>query len=100
MNIFRPYLFIILFFGCSTQPSELDLLNKEYPQGNYGNSIQKGIPNRIHEVLKNPDKYLNKNVSPSVSNHLDDDPTTAHKFCRLRKIELNFYMKSIQLECD
>ena len=68
MNIFK--LFIILFFGCSNQPSELDLLNKEYPQGNYGNSMQKGIPNRIHEVLKNPDKYLNKNVL--VSGVIDD----------------------------
>ena len=38
--------------------------------------------------------------SSSVSNHLDDDPTTALKFNRLRKIELNFYIKSIQLECD
>ena len=70
MNIFRPYLCIILFFGCSKQPSELDLLNKEYPQGNYGNRIQKGIPNRVHEVLKNPDEYLNKNVL--VSGIIDD----------------------------
>ena len=70
MNIFKLYLFIILFFGCSNVSSELDQLNKEYPQGNYGNSMQKGIPNRIHEVLKNPDKYLNKNVL--VSGVIDD----------------------------
>ena len=70
MNIFRPYLFIILFFGCSKQPSELDLLNKEYPQGNYGNRMEKGIPNRVNEVLKNPDEYLSKNVL--VSGVIDD----------------------------
>ena len=70
MNIFRIYFFIILFFGCSKQPSELDLLNKEYPKGNYGISMQKGIPNSISEVLKNPDKYLNKNVL--VSGVIDD----------------------------
>ena len=62
MNFFKPYLFIILFFGCTKQPSELDLLKKEHPQGHYGNHMQKGVAQQIHEILNKPDEYLNKNV--------------------------------------
>ena len=70
MNFFKPYLFIILFFGCNKQPSELDLLNKENPQGHYGNHMQKGVAQQIHEILNKPDEYLNKNVL--VSGVIDD----------------------------
>lgn len=70
MNFFKPYLFIILFFGCSKQPSELDLLNKQHPQGHYGNHMQKGVAQQIREILNKPDEYLNKNVL--VSGVIDD----------------------------
>ena len=70
MNFFKPYLFIILLFGCSKQPSELDLLNKENPQGHYGNHMQKGVAQQIHEILNKPDEYLNKNIL--VSGVVDD----------------------------
>ena len=62
MNFFKAYLFVILLFGCSKQPSELDLLNKEHPQGNYGSHMQKGDVQKIHEILKKPNEYLNENV--------------------------------------
>jgi len=70
MNSFKPFLLLILLFGCSKQPSELDLLNKEDPQGNYGNHMQKGVAQKIHEILKKPNEYLNKNVL--VSGIIDD----------------------------
>ena len=70
MNSFKPFLLLILLFGCSNQPSELDLLNKKHPQGNYGNHMQKGVAQKIHEILKKPNEYLNKNVL--VSGMIDD----------------------------
>ena len=70
MNSFKPFLLLILLFGCSNQPSELDLLNKKNPQGSYGNHLQKGVAQKIHEILKKPDEYLNKNVL--VSGIIDD----------------------------
>ena len=70
MNFFRTYFCIILLFGCSRQPSELDLLNKKNPQGSYGNHLQKGVAQKIHVILKKPDEYLNKNVL--VSGIIDD----------------------------
>ena len=70
MNYLKPFLILILLFGCSEQPSELDLLNKKNPQGSYGNHLQKGVAQKIHEILKNPEEYLNKNVL--VSGIIDD----------------------------
>ena len=70
MNFFRTYFCIILLFGYSRQPSELDLLNKKHPKGNYGNYMQKGVGQKVHEILKIPDEYLNKNVL--VSGVIDD----------------------------
>ena len=53
---------LIFFFGCDNQPSELDLLNKKNPKGDYGQSILTGDAQNINELLKNPDNYLNRNV--------------------------------------
>ena len=47
--------------------------------------MQKGIPNRIHEVLKNPDKYLNKNVL--VSGVIDD-------VCPMRDVGFRYLIKT------
>ncbi len=85
MNFLKPCILIILFFGCSKQPSELELLNREYPQGNYGNRIQKGVAKNIDEILKDPAKYLNKNVL--VSGVIDD-------VCPMRGCWIQIYDKN------
>tara|TARA_B100000941_G_scaffold46571_1_gene29065 strand:+ start:817 stop:1314 length:498 start_codon:yes stop_codon:yes gene_type:complete len=55
-------LIIIIFFGCSKELSEFDLLNKAIPFGTYGEEITLTEIKKIDNLIKNSHLYLNENI--------------------------------------
>ena len=54
---------MLVFLGCSSELTEIELLNKKNPIGVYGSNIA-SLENNInlHELLKNPENNLNKEI--------------------------------------
>ena len=59
--------FLIIFFGCSSDQTEKDLLNKRNPIGFYGNILSKTEIIEVGHLLSNSDTYLDKRLLVSGS---------------------------------
>ena len=49
--------FLIIFFGCTSEQTEKDLLNKKTPIGFYGNTLSKTEIIEVGHLLPNSDTY-------------------------------------------
>ena len=59
--------FLIIFFGCSSEQTEKDLLNKKNSIGIYGNNLSKTEIIEVGQLLSNSDTYLDKRLLVSGS---------------------------------
>ena len=59
--------FLVIFFGCSSEQTEKDLLNKRNPIGFYGNILSKTEIIEVGHLLSNSDTYLDKRLLVSGS---------------------------------
>ena len=58
---------LTIFFGCSSEKTEKDLLNKKNPIGFYGNILSKTEIIEVGQLLSNSDTYLDKRLIVSGS---------------------------------
>ena len=58
---------LTIFFGCSSEKTEKDLLNKKNPIGLYGNILSKTEIIEVGQLLSNSDTYLDKRLLVSGS---------------------------------